>query len=169
MKDCSYPNCQSCEYQDCIMESSDIKAMQKRRRYHENIEESRQKQRDYRERVRNELPECNNCEHCMIVDKEKQDGKRRVCKLTMRLIEQKVSKSPHWCEKRCGVWAMANTFKFEKNIVRGDICPMCKSENVGTVDSRVVKKQRVRRRKCNSCGCRWNTIETFYNYVKGYG
>lgn len=169
MKECNYPFCEICEYPDCIMESSDIKAMQKRHKYHENLEESRQKQRDYRKLVNSQLPECDKCEYCITVDKEKQDGKRRVCKLSMRLIEQKVTKSPHWCEKRNGLLAMANTFKFDSSIIRGDVCPSCKSEDVGTVDSRAIKGQRVRRRKCNACGCRWNTIETFYNYVKGYG
>ena len=105
----------------------------------------------------------------MTVEKEKQDGLRRICKLKMRLIEQKVTKCPHWCEKRNGLLAMSHTFKFDKNIIRGDICPNCNSEDVTAIDSRVIKMQRVRRRMCNSCNCRWNTIETFYNYVKGYG
>lgn len=169
MKNCNYPDCFNCEHSDCVMEKKDIIAIQKRRNYHKDVENSRQKQRDYRDKIKSELPECDKCEHCMTVEKEKQDGLRRICKLKMRLIEQKVTKCPHWCEKRNGLLAMSHTFKFDKNIIRGDICPNCNSEDVTAIDSRVIKMQRVRRRMCNSCNCRWNTIETFYNYVKGYG
>lgn len=34
------------------------------------------------------------------LEKKKQEGYRRLCIEEMRLIEQKVSKSPHWCKKR---------------------------------------------------------------------
>ena len=62
---------------------------------------------------------------------------------------------------------MSNKFVFSKRLKRGDLCPDCKSENQHTIDSRVVGGHRVRRRQCQQCGCKWNTIETFYNYVKG--
>ena len=47
---CCYPNCFVCPYDDCMWENAekDIMAERKRIRYHQNIEESRKKQRDYR-------------------------------------------------------------------------------------------------------------------------
>ena len=63
---------------------------------------------------------------------------------------------------------MAKKFVFSKNIKRGDICPKCKSENNVTLYSSVIQNQRVRRRICDECKCRWNTLETFFNYVEGY-
>lgn len=62
---------------------------------------------------------------------------------------------------------MGNKFIFNNKLKRGDACPECGSENQHTVDSRIIKGQRVRRRMCEDCGCRWNTIEIFYNYVEG--
>lgn len=82
------------------MEERDIAAMLKRRRYNYSPDLYRQKQRDYRKRVKDNLPHCDDCEFCILVEKEKQDGYRRVCISKMRLIEQKVANSPQWCEKR---------------------------------------------------------------------
>lgn len=99
-KDCIYPDCLHCEESDCNMEQKDIAAMMKRRRYHKNPEAYRQKQRDYRKRIKDNLPHCDECMFCVLVAKEKQDGYRRVCITEMRLIEQKVANSPQWCVKR---------------------------------------------------------------------
>ena len=100
MPDCNYPECKNCIYGDCIMDERDISAMLKRRRWKINPELYRQKQRDYRARVKSNLPHCDECELCVLVGKEKQDGYRRLCIDEMRLIEQKVSNSPQWCKKR---------------------------------------------------------------------
>lgn len=100
MKDCKYPNCYECDLEDCEMELKDIQAMLKRRRYAFNPELYRQKQRDYIRRTKEKLPYCDDCEFCVLVEKEKQDGYRRLCVSKMRLIEQKVANSPQWCEKR---------------------------------------------------------------------
>lgn len=100
MKDCKYPNCAECEKTDCDMEGNDIHQLLARRRYRLNPELYRQKQRDYRERVRVNLPHCDDCKNCILVKKEKQDGYRRLCIKELRLIEQKVSNSPHWCALR---------------------------------------------------------------------
>lgn len=72
----------------------------KRNRWSENPELYRQKQQDYRSKIKANLPHCDDCEECVLVAKEKQDGYRRVCCVDMRLIEQKVSNSPQWCYKR---------------------------------------------------------------------
>lgn len=98
--DCKYPNCTECEYSDCGMENKDIAALLKRRRYAVNPALYRQKQQDYRARVKADLPHCDECESCILVEKEKQDGYRRLCIDKMRLIEQKVSNCPQWCRKR---------------------------------------------------------------------
>lgn len=98
--DCSYPNCLSCEKPDCDMENKDIAALLKRRRWAVNPTLYRQKQRDYRARVKANFPHCDECESCILVEREKQDGYRRLCIDKMRLIEQKVSNCPHWCRKR---------------------------------------------------------------------
>lgn len=82
------------------MELKDIQAMLKRRRWAFNPELYRQKQRDYRKKVKDNLPHCDDCQFCVLVEKEKQDGNRRLCISKMRLIEQKVANSPQWCEKR---------------------------------------------------------------------
>lgn len=98
--DCKYPNCTECGYSDCIMDKKDIVALLKRRKWALNPTLYRQKQRDYRARIKSNLPHCDECENCILVEKEKQDGYRRLCIDKMRLIEQKVSNCPHWCEKR---------------------------------------------------------------------
>lgn len=100
MKNCKYPDCLNCDLPDCEMEYNDIAALLKRRRWNNNPELYRQKQRDYRKRVKNNLPHCDECNLCVLVQKDKQDGYRRLCIGEMRLIEQKVSNSPHWCRKR---------------------------------------------------------------------
>ena len=82
------------------MESNGIAAMLKRRRWECNTEFYRQKQRDYRKKIRENLPHCDECDNCILVRKDKGEGYRRLCVSEMRLIEQKVSNSPHWCEKR---------------------------------------------------------------------
>lgn len=102
-KDCPYPNCQGCLHTDCIMSQKDITAMLKRRRWKINPELYRQKQQNYRKRRKENLPHCDECERCVLVRKEKQDGFRRICSGEMRLIEQKVSNSPQWCPKRKGM------------------------------------------------------------------
>lgn len=66
----------------------------------DNPELYRQKQRDYGKRIKDNLPHCDDCKNCILVEKEKQDGYRRLCIDKMRLIEQKVSNSPRWCSKR---------------------------------------------------------------------
>lgn len=100
MKDCNYPNCSLCEFPDCKMESKDITAILKRRRWKCNPELYRQKQRDYRKKIKDNLPHCDECDNCILVLKDKGEGYRRLCISEMRLIEQKVSNSPHWCKKR---------------------------------------------------------------------
>ena len=100
MKECVYPKCVECEYKDCIMESKDIHAILKRRRWNASPTAYQQKQRDYRKRVVSFLPHCDECEDCILVRKDKGDGFRRLCASELRLIEQKVSNSPHWCRKR---------------------------------------------------------------------
>lgn len=100
MKDCNYPNCQECTKDDCDMESNDIQAMLKRRRWNSNPELYRQKQQDYRKKIRDNSPHCDKCKQCILVKKDKGDGYRRLCISEMRLIEQKVANSPHWCKLR---------------------------------------------------------------------
>ena len=100
MINCAYPNCEKCEREDCDMEEKDIAALLKRRRYNSYKEKSREKQNKYRQKVRDNLPNCDKCEKCVLVKKDKGDGFRRLCVSKMRLIEQKVSNSPQWCEKR---------------------------------------------------------------------
>ena len=72
----------------------------KRERYQENKELFAQKQRDYRAKVKESLPHCNDCGFCILVQNDKGDGHRRLCVHQLRLIEQKVSTSPKWCCKR---------------------------------------------------------------------
>lgn len=96
-KDCAYPVCETCQHPDCIMSGTDIRALLKRRQRQADPEAYRQKQRDYRSRIKATLPHCDGCESCVLVRKEKQDGYRRLCIADMRLIEQKVANSPQWC------------------------------------------------------------------------
>lgn len=72
---------------------------QKKKRYHQDIETSRQKQREYRKKVKDSLPHCNECSTCTLVTKEKGEGTLRVCGAKMRIINSKVI-SPRWCPKR---------------------------------------------------------------------
>lgn len=96
MKDCNYPNCLECDH-ICDMENKDIAALLKRRRWSNNPEYYRKKQQEYRAKVRANLPRCDECEMCVCVKNDKGTGFRRVCTVSMRLVEQKVSNSPHWC------------------------------------------------------------------------
>lgn len=73
-KDCDYPVCEACQHPDCIMSGTDIRALLKRRQRQADPEAYRQKQRDYRSRIKATLPHCDNCESCVLVRKEKQDG-----------------------------------------------------------------------------------------------
>ena len=98
--ECNYPDCMNCQLDDCEMNEKDIKAMLKRRCWKANPELFRQKQRSCRARVRENLPHCDECGSCIRVKKDKGEGFRRLCIEEMRLIEQKVSNSPHWCKKR---------------------------------------------------------------------
>lgn len=82
------------------MEQKDINAILKRRRYHLDPELYRQKNIDYKKRTKANLPHCDDCQFCVLVEKEKLNGYRRLCISKMRLIEQKVANSPQWCEKR---------------------------------------------------------------------
>lgn len=82
------------------MDAKDIRALLKRRRYNLKPELHRQKQQAYRNKVRANLPHCDKCDKCILVKKDKGDGFRRLCIEEMRLIEQKVSNSPHWCKLR---------------------------------------------------------------------
>lgn len=100
MKDCCYPECINCTFDECIKEEKDIAAMLKRRRWNNNPDLYRQKQRDYRKRIRDNLPRCNECEECVIVKQTNKQGYYRLCIDNMQLIEQKVSNSPKWCKKR---------------------------------------------------------------------
>lgn len=72
----------------------------KKERYHKDIESSRQKQRDYREKVNQSLPHCDECEECILVKKERGEGCIRLCLKELRLIERKITISPYWCCKR---------------------------------------------------------------------
>ena len=102
MMECNYPKCAECTLPDCDMDHKDIAALLKRRRWAFDPELYRQKQRDYRARIKSHLPHCDECEYCVLVRKEKEDGCRRLCIEEMRLIEQKVSNSPQWCKRRKG-------------------------------------------------------------------
>lgn len=82
------------------MENKDIVALLKRRRWKNNPEFYRVKQREYRERLKEYLPHCNECEQCILVKNDKGTGTRRLCIDEMRLIERKVSNSPLWCSRR---------------------------------------------------------------------
>lgn len=100
-KDCSYPNCSECQYEDCIVDN--VNALLKRRRYNANPEAYRQKQRDYRSRVAESLPHCDECNECTLVKLDKGTGFKRLCVLEMRLILQKVTCCPQWCPKKIPV------------------------------------------------------------------
>lgn len=97
---CEYPDCESCRYNDCVMEKKDIAAMLKRRRWHNNPEMARRKQQEYRDGKRKLLPHCDVCPECVLVRNEKSDGCKRLCVNQMRLVDRKVNTSPFWCIKR---------------------------------------------------------------------
>lgn len=100
MKDCNYPECAECEKLDCDMEEKDISALLKRRRWRNNPEIARIKQREYRKKVKESLPHCDECEDCIVV--MGRDGKhlQRLCIEKLRLVEYKVANCPRWCERR---------------------------------------------------------------------
>ena len=41
----------------------------------------------------------------------------------------------------------------------GTTCPKCRRQRCGTIDSRYINGFQQRRRECENCGYRWNTIE----------
>ena len=97
-KDCSYPNCIECQYDDCIVDN--VNTLLKRRRRNANPEVYRQKQRDYRAKVRACQPRCNECKHCVLVKNDKGTDFKRLCIIEMHLVMQKVALSPQWCPRR---------------------------------------------------------------------
>lgn len=99
-KDCKYPDCQTCEHKDCIMEKNDIAALLKRRRWKNNPELMREKQNAYRKRQKSYFPHCTECSECILVHNATRDGMTRICLHDLRIIERKVSNSPRWCFKR---------------------------------------------------------------------
>lgn len=74
-------------------------AAKKRARYAMNPELYRQKQRDYRARIKANLPHCDECENCILVEKESR-GYQRLCIDRMKLVKQETANCPHWCSKR---------------------------------------------------------------------
>lgn len=142
MKKCNYPDCFNCKHDDCDMENADIKKMD----------------------AQAEVPICNKCEHCKIVEKERGGVHGRICTQKMKMIKQSVTTSPFWCDKRTD----GNILDYinSNNILRGDICPMCNGENQLVRDTRIINGHRVRRRICINCDTRWNTVEIFYSYGK---
>ena len=101
MKDCEYPRCTECHYDDCIMnDDKDIHALLRRRYYHKDLEQSRERQRTYRKRIKDYFPHCDECKNCIYVKKAKGETITRLCTKEMRLVESKVSNSPLWCLKR---------------------------------------------------------------------
>lgn len=51
----------------------------------------------------------------------------------------------------------------ENKSISGIICPKCKSKNNNVIDSRIHKDTyQKRRRQCNNCGKRWDSIEIIY-------
>ena len=100
MKDCEYPNCLECTKNDCIMEAKDINAMMKRRRWNSSPEYYRYKQKIYRNKIRERLPKCDECDECAVVRQSKLNGFIRICIHDMRVIERKVSTCPTWCARR---------------------------------------------------------------------
>lgn len=147
MKKCRYPDCFNCEYEDCIMSDLDLEKMQR--------------QKDKVEQKNVDIPNCINCANCMFVEKENGKGYYRICQSKMRLIADNVKTSPDWCEKR----TLLNKCNFElKDLMRGDICPACKSEKHYVKDSRIYEGHRIRRRRCAECMFNWHTVELLYNY-----
>lgn len=78
MKECNYPKCETCTFNDCIMDDNDIAYMLRTRA----------------------LPNCNNCEKCTAFINLKGDGDTRCCMLSGRMIGDGIKTSPKWCEKR---------------------------------------------------------------------
>lgn len=80
----------------------------KRKRWSNDPEKYRQKQREYRHKVNDSLPHCDSCEGCISVLNSKtrkgdeEIGHQRLCVPSLRLIDYKVSSSPRWCPIRGG-------------------------------------------------------------------
>lgn len=100
MKDCKYPKCGECEFADCTMESKDIVAILKRRRWNAEPEKHRQKQRDYRQKQREAMPHCDTCEECIAFITVMGNDDTRCCLRHHRMIADKVTTSPQWCGRR---------------------------------------------------------------------
>ena len=98
--ECSYPDCLNCPLPECDKENKDIHALLKRRRYKKDPQAFRDKQNEYRARVKASLPHCNDCDDCALIKQANKGGYIRLCVAHRRLIEQKVSNSPAWCAKR---------------------------------------------------------------------
>lgn len=76
-------------------------AARRRKNWSENPEKYREKQRDYRARVKEQLPKCDECSQCTKIHCERlEDGFRRLCVVDMRLVRNTILTSPEWCRKR---------------------------------------------------------------------
>lgn len=142
MSKCKYPDCFNCEYEDCIMEEQNLKKKE------ENVYD---------------IPNCEKCEECYLIESDGGGVFFKACKATNRLIVnlQQAQLSPSWCKKR----ETFNKLVFDlKDVECGFICPNCKSKNQLVKDSRDVDGYRVRRRQCSQCGTNWNTVEVLYRH-----
>ena len=76
-------------------------AARRRKNWSENPERHRKKQRDYRAKVKEQLPKCDECSQCTKIHCERlEDGFRRLCVVDMRLVRNTILTSPEWCKKR---------------------------------------------------------------------
>ena len=91
MKTCNYPDCEHCNYKDCVMEEFEIEKML---HYRGQIV--------YSNEVVKKMPECDKCENCIVVLTENRRTQKRVCTLSKRIIEKKILYSPNWCMKKGG-------------------------------------------------------------------
>lgn len=76
--DCNYPDCLNCKLDDCVMEQKDIRSLLKRRKYAANPEVYRKRQREYRNRVKEYLPHCDECEECILVRGNRLGGATKI-------------------------------------------------------------------------------------------
>ena len=93
MSKCNYPNCFDCTLDDCQMDNPTSWRLK-------NPEKHREYVKNYKQRIKDGLPKCNECANCIYVRKEKGTGTKRLCSKSMRLVENNVMYCPQWCEKR---------------------------------------------------------------------
>ena len=93
---CNYPNCFECDLPDCIKDDKDIRNEKRMERYYATNEVEKQR------KAREKAPKCAECQHRRSL-LGRDNEVIYYCKVSKRVLNNKIKHSPMWCQKRMGL------------------------------------------------------------------